>query len=145
VVAARRRRRDGLRSGASYRFRVTALDDFLAGGVSRSVSATVPRVAPVRNVRLSRSGPADAVARGDQVPFAESYLLRGAVTSSCVHPPAARLFHTWARGLLAPRHRFILSEVTRDPTAVRVRWYAVKDGVRGRAASSSVACLRLSR
>jgi len=41
--------------------------------------------------------------------------------------------------------RFTLPGVTRDPTAVWVRWYAVKDGARGRAAPSSVSCLRLSR
>ena len=135
----------GLRSGGSYLFRVTALDDRLVGGTSGTVRGTVPRVAPVRDVRLRRSDLTSARSHGDTVRYAESYVLQQALSSGCDRVPAAIGFKTRARGLSAPRETFPLPHPRAGRTSVWVRWYAVRDGVRGRTSASSAACLRLPR
>ena len=128
----------GLRSGRDYLFRVTAYDDLLRGRTSRVHPARVPRVAAVGHVRVRRSSPHRVATSGDAVPFATSYTLEWAVAARCGRVPRAREFRTFATSLTRPR----LVIRPHRPSAVWVRWYAVRDGVRGHASAGSVACLR---
>ncbi len=144
-VAAPRAVVSGLRSGATYLFRVTAVDDRLTGGTSGTVRGVVPRVAAVKEVRVRRTGPLRASSRGDVVPFAATYTLQGTASSGCRHVPAASRFRTEARGLGLPRHTVHVPRARARASAFWVRWYAVRDGVPGRVSASSVACLRLTR
>jgi hypothetical protein len=132
----------GLRSAQSYLFRVTAYDDRLEGGTSAAVRARVPRVGPVASVAVHRRSATRGVTGGDAVPFATSYLLRGATAPTCGHVPGARHFRTWAGHLTVPHRVFAISG---GHLAIWVRWYAVRDGERGRTSARSVACLPPSR
>lgn len=128
----------GWRDGVAYDVRVRAYDGRIVGPWGTTRVLTVPRVAPVRGVTVRRRSVTEGVTRGESVAFAASYLLRSATSASCARLPRSGLFRTRARGLSAPHRGFVLPE---RRLAVWVRWYAVRDGVRGRTASASVACL----
>ena len=128
----------GLRSGRDYLFRVTAYDDLIRGGTSRVHRARVPRVKAVQHVTLRRWSSSRLATSGDIVPFATSYVVQRVITATCRREPRARDFQTLATGMDRPRLVFR----SHRRGAVWVRWYAVRDGVRGDTSSGSVACLR---
>jgi hypothetical protein len=142
---------EGLEPGVLYAVTVTARN---AGGLSDPVTVsgtpdvpppivppasvgTLP-LAPVAGVR-ARSPRRDRVrTTAHAVPSATAYRLQVATARSCRKHPMAKAFHAKGHDRTVP-----VATVRTKARALWVRWYAVRNGVRGPLDRASSACTRV--
>lgn len=137
-ITARRHRVPGLRTHHRYAFTVQSWNMHVAGPMSRSVSARVPRPAAVR-VRRAWSPRRDVVrVTSVPVPGADHYRILTVPRRSCGPRPALRRYQARPTRYTAPRVRFL----ARSP-AVWLRMVAVSDGVPGDQRPAGARCVRV--
>jgi hypothetical protein len=125
-------------NGHTYELRARADNGLIRGGTSPVVRFEIPLLGAVSKVS-ARSQRRDRVRiAATAVPFATSYRVSVATVRSCRAMPKASAFRQVAGDLRQPT-----VTVSTKARALWVQWSAVRAGVAGRVAPSSMTCTRV--